>query len=250
MTSSKSIPRSRSRAAAWIRIAWPFCSTIRPMFTSRGADGHRCRTVVQEHRTDPDMDHVDLGPVAVISPAIELAPRELADRDHEPGMMDLLAQASGPRGVELLGAVHGEAVGRPSENPAEHGGGRRVGPVMGMDVVDSQLGCPLQQDAGLGEVDQRSHQAPVVDSTHLHGQPERPGEGPGTPQGRLSASPPGARARRHRAPIESSLVPHGRSHRPALPHTAAARTGEMAPPAPPVPSPRGAVLSGWVGDTS
>ena len=28
-----------SRAAAWIRIACPFCSMIRPIFTSRGAAG-------------------------------------------------------------------------------------------------------------------------------------------------------------------------------------------------------------------
>ena len=104
-----------------------------------GRCGHRRWAVVEKHRADTERDHVNLGPVSVVRPSIKLAPREFTDRDHEPGMMDLVAQAGRSRGVKLLGAMHGEAISRPSENPAEHRRGRRIGRIMGMDVVDTRL---------------------------------------------------------------------------------------------------------------
>jgi len=116
----------------------------------------RYRTAVKEHRADPAMDNVDLGPVVVICPAVELAPGELADRDHESGTPDLLAQAVGSGSIKLLRAVHGEAVGRSPQNTAEHGDSCGIGSIMSVYVIDSEVGRPLQENAGLGKVDQRS----------------------------------------------------------------------------------------------
>ena len=49
---------------------------------------------------------------------------------------------------------------------------------MGVEVPDVQLPQPLEQDARLGQVDQRPEQAPLVDAADPDGHPQGAGEGP------------------------------------------------------------------------
>ena len=111
MTNSKSKPRSRNGAAAWIRIGWPFCSAIRPMLTSLAAEVIDVWAVFQMHRAEPDPDDMDLGPCVVVDPPVELAAGEFADRDHERCASGLLIQCKQGRPIELVWTVNGEAVG-------------------------------------------------------------------------------------------------------------------------------------------
>ena len=69
-------------------------------------------------------------------------------------MANLLVDTLGERIVELVGTVGREAERRPPHDPGQEGDHRRVGSEMGMDVVDSLLAIPPQQDAGFGQVDQ------------------------------------------------------------------------------------------------
>src|SRR5271157_1338600 len=149
------------------------------------SSGNRGWSVLQEHRTDPDMDHMDPGPVMIVGPAIELAAGELADRDDEPSVPDLLAQAIPPGGVELLGTVHGEAVGWPSQQPAEHRHGRRVCPVVGVDMLDPQLVQPPEQQARLGKVDEVPQQTALINPPYSDSHPQGAGKSPRSTQSYL-----------------------------------------------------------------
>ena len=55
--------------------------------------------------------------------------------------------------------------------------------MMSVYVIDSEVGRPLQENAGLGKVDQRSPETSLVNSPYLDGKPKRPGEGSGPLQG-------------------------------------------------------------------
>jgi hypothetical protein len=49
--------------------------------------------MLQKHRANSDPDHMNLGPIGIVSPPIELAARKFADRDDERCLMNLLAKA-------------------------------------------------------------------------------------------------------------------------------------------------------------
>ena len=79
---------------------------------------------------------MDLGPILMIRPAVELASSEFTDRDSESSVPNLLAQAIPPGVVELFGTVHAEAVGWPSQQSAKHGHGRCVGSEASVNMLD------------------------------------------------------------------------------------------------------------------
>ena len=103
------MPCSNRRATAWIKIAWPFCSTIlTDIYHPRSIrDWHW--SVTQIHGVNASVDDTDLGPIAIFGPAEKLASREMADRGNESGMADFLSQTESTWRIELFGAVESDA---------------------------------------------------------------------------------------------------------------------------------------------
>ena len=103
---------------------------------------------------DPAMNDVDAVPMLVTHPAAQLAAAVMADRHGKAGVRDLVAQAQGAGGVELLGAVGGEAVAdaRKPGGIARHVG--RIGAEMRVQVPDPQRPHPFGHPRRLGDIGQ------------------------------------------------------------------------------------------------
>src|SRR5262245_44241127 len=106
---------------------------------------YRSQAVIPKHRADPDVDHLNLGPLAILYPAIELASGKLADCDHKPGKVNLRTQAKHQRLVELLRTMDSDTERWAAEDPAQHCDGGRIGRKVGVDMLDRVLPEPFPQ---------------------------------------------------------------------------------------------------------
>jgi hypothetical protein len=100
------------------------------------------------------------------------------DGDDEAAVGDLAGQAEAEGCVELVGAVHGERVGRAAHGTRDLRDGGGVGAEVDVQVLDAALGHLVEQQQGLGEVGEVMDHAAMAVAGEVQGLGE-PAQGRG-----------------------------------------------------------------------
>ena len=139
------------------------------------------------------MHDVDFRPVAGRAAAHQLAACVGADRNDDIGGGDLAVEAQARRLVDLVRTVHGEAEARSAHPADQHCDLGRIGTEMGVQTVDRIALEPVEDTAGMRQVDQVI--GPGTQRAARHGQ-----RGPGAAEhgARVPQRPPDRRQEKRR----------------------------------------------------
>ena len=101
---------------------------------------------------DARMQNVDLGPLVVITPAIQLAAPIRTNRRHKFGSGYFFVETEKSRAVKIVRPVSGKTITRPRPGMTQHRDSCRIGGEMSVDVIHSLPGEPAEEHACLHEI--------------------------------------------------------------------------------------------------
>ena len=115
----------------------------------------------KEHFVEATPQNLNLVPLVMRTPTVELAATKLADRNNKRRAPDFLGEGEECRLIEFLGAVDCKAIRRATEHATQHGYGRRIRREVSVKMVDAAPFEPLDKNASLREVSEVSQHSSV-----------------------------------------------------------------------------------------